>query len=112
MLTGNVKIFIIIASATGLSACSTVKMPNVDFLKLPEFREAAAKLVEGFPDVGVAPSRPEDIRSAAEWDAAARDLIAKRDALRTPMEGRAPMSEAEVDAEIERYLLRLILLIS
>ena len=85
-----------------MSACSTVKMPNLDFLRLPEFREAAAKLIEGFPEVGDAPTRPEDVRSAAEWDAAARSLIAQRQRLSVPKDGAAPMTEAELDAEVER----------
>ena len=71
-------------------------------LRLPEFREAAAKLIDGFPDVGKAPTRPEDIRSAAEWDAAARDLIQKRAAMSVPKDGAPAMSEAQLDAEVER----------
>lgn len=90
------------ALAATLSACSTVKMPNADFLRLPEFREAAAKLIEGYPDVANAPTRPDDIRSAEAWDAAARELIAKQAALRTPMDGADAMTEAELDAEVER----------
>lgn len=93
---------VLASAALAMSACSTVKMPNMDFLRLPEFREAAAKLVDGFPEVSDAPSRPEDVRSAAEWDAAARSLIAQRERLSVPMDGAAPMSEAELDAEVER----------
>lgn len=92
----------LLIGVAALTACSTVKMPSADFLRLPEFREAAAKLIEGYPDVSQAPTRPEDIRSAAEWDAAARDLIAKQAALKTPMDGAKPMTEAELDAEVER----------
>ncbi|WP_371397734.1 hypothetical protein [Fretibacter rubidus] len=98
----RIKTLVVLCAGLALSACSTVKMPNIDFMRLPEFREAAAKLVEGFPDVGLAPTRPEDIRSAAEWDAAARDLIQKRAALSIPKDGSSAMTEAEVDAEVER----------
>ena len=98
----SVKTLAVLCAGLVMSACTTVKMPNFDFLRLPEFREAAAKLVEGYPDVGQAPTRPEDIRSAAEWDAAARDLIQKRAALSAPKDGSRPMSEAELDAEVER----------
>jgi len=100
--TLKMKIAVLVISVIALPACSTVRMPNIDFLNLPEFREAAAKLIEGYPDVGDAPTRPEDFRSSAEWDAAARELITRREALRTPMAGSRPMSETEVDAEIER----------
>lgn len=98
----RVKTLALLCAALMTSACSTVKMPNIDFMRLPEFREAAAKLIEGFPDVGQAPTRPDDIRSAAEWDAAARDLIQKRAALSVPKDGSRPMTDAEIDAQVER----------
>lgn len=91
----------VIAAAFALSACSTVKMPNVDFLKLPEFKEAAAKLSKGFPSVGNAPSRPNDIRSASDWDRAARAIMAERDAMDVPEDGMPAMSDAQVEQDVE-----------
>ncbi len=83
-----------------LSACSTVKMPNVNFPSIPEFREAAQKLVEGFPEVSKAPMRPTDLRDAAAWDAAAKALMTERAGFNVPSKGDMPATAAEIDAEL------------
>ena len=61
-------------AVTALSGCTTVRMPNLDFLKLPEFREDAVNISD-YPRVKDAPVAPTDVRSAKEWDNAAEDLI-------------------------------------
>lgn len=85
-----------------LSACSTVKMPNIDMPGVPEFKEAAAKLIEGFPDVSQAPVRPKDLRSAADWDAAAKTLMTERRAFDALEQQSAPDTPQDVINEIEQ----------
>ena len=92
--------FTFIAAAI-LSACSTIKMPNIDVPGVPEFKAAAAKLVDGYPEVSQAPVRPDDLRSAKEWDTAARTLLSERNGFVVPEKGNMPETKAEVDREIE-----------
>lgn len=95
----KIAIALSIVCVLPLSACSTTQLPNIDFMKLPEFREAAAKLTQGFPKVGNAPNRPTDVRSAAEWDAAAKAIIADRESLSVPPSGEPDLSDAEIAAK-------------
>jgi len=97
----NIAVFGLI-SAFLIGGCSTVKAPNLDFLKIPEFKEAAQKLIEGYPNVADAPEHPENIRSAEEWDKAAKALIAKRNLSYSSLhDDPVPASEAELLARLE-----------
>lgn len=84
-----------------LSACSTIVMPDIDVPGIPEFKEAAAKLVDGYPDVSKAPVRPEDLRASPEWDSAATALMAQRDGFVVPEKGNMPESPEDIAREIE-----------
>ena len=90
-----------LVSAALLSACTTVKMPNIDVPGLPEFKKAAAKLIEGFPEVSSAPVRPKDLRSSSDWDVAAKTLLTQRDAFIVPEKGNMPETPEAVASEIE-----------
>lgn len=94
------KVIVLSAAAGCVSACSTVKMPTIDVPGIPEFKEAAAKLVDGYPDASEAPERPEDLRSAREWDAAARELIAHKNGFDLPPLGDMPATDADIEAEV------------
>lgn len=93
---------IFVSASALLSGCATVKMPNIDLPGLPEFKEAAQKLIEGFPEVSEAPARPEDIRSAKEWDDAASALMVERGGFVVPELGDTPATESEVSDEVAR----------
>ncbi len=101
MVNRKVLIGFTVCAAALLSACSTIKMPNIDVPGVPEFKEAAAKLVDGYPEVSQAPVRPEDLRSAKEWDSAARTLMSERRGFVVPEKGNMPETEAEIDREID-----------
>lgn len=88
-----------------LPACTTVKLPDLDFLKLPEFRGDAVN-VKDYPRVKDAPIAPTDVRSAKEWDDAAKDLIKIRDKLDAPVDVRENVTDAEVLANIEELRLK------
>lgn len=92
---------IALVSAALLSACTTVKIPNIDVPGLPQFKEAAAKLVDGYPEVSQAPVRPKDLRSSNAWDSAAKTLITQRDAFIVPEKGNMPETPEAVASEIE-----------
>jgi len=81
------------------SGCTTVKMPKLDFVKFPEFLEETRN-IEAYPKVSDAPQTPDDLRSAKEWDKAARDILAKIDdpyAAQGEVSG-TPFSPAEIQA--------------
>ena len=62
-----------------LAACQTVKVPKfADLVKSPEFDEDAAKISQDYPKVKDAPFEPADIRSDAQWDKDANELLALR----------------------------------
>ena len=69
----------LILAASSLSACSTVKMPNLDFLKTLGFEDDAQKLGD-YPDISDTPTAPTDVRSAEQWDIEAKKLMQERDA--------------------------------
>ncbi len=83
--------------AFSVSACSTVKVP--EFVNLPEFREASQNIGE-YPDPADAPSAPDDMRGAADWDKAAKSIIKKRDGFDTPPDNNY-MTDPQIEKEIE-----------
>ena len=87
----------LITAATSLSACSTVKMPNLDFFKSSAFEEEA-KNIGDYPDVTDAPAAPTNVRPARTWDTQAKLLMAKRDAFDTPR----PVDPTRTETEISR----------
>ena len=89
------KLFCVSIVVASLSGCTTVKMPNIDFLKLPEFREDAVN-IKDFPRVKDAPVAPTDVRTAKQWDSAAKDLIKLRDDFDPPQDVRSNETDAEV----------------
>lgn len=89
------------AAAVGvLAGCSTVKLPKVDFLKSPEFKEDAEN-IGGYPKVADAPVAPGDVRSDAAWDEAARKLMKVRADFKVPESGQPKRTDAEIEAEIK-----------
>jgi len=86
-----------------LAGCATPKLPKVDFLKLPEFREDFEN-IKDYPKVTEAPTVPTDTRSDKAWDDAARDIMKQRDSFSVP----ADIEAAETDVEIESRIDQLI----
>ena len=95
------RIAIAALSATMLSACGTVSMPKLDFIKTPEFHEDAANIDKSYPDVKDAPEAPSDVRSRAQWDKDARALDALRN-VRRPVSLNQTFTEAEDQAAFEK----------
>jgi len=104
MTYSKLATFSLILAAATLSACSTVKVPNLDFLKFSEFEEDA-KNIGDFPSVADTPSAPTDVRSDGAWDRQAKKLLKQRDAFD---KGRADFQEpARSEAELARELAAL-----
>jgi len=61
-----------------LTACQTVSMPKLDFIKSPEFSADAANIATDFPKPEDAPLEPTDVRSRAQWDRDVRAIQALR----------------------------------
>lgn len=71
-------------AASVLSACSTIAMPDVDFMGNSDFSEEVSALQPSFPSPDEAPDIPNDVRSAAEWDKSARDMQALQGTINAP----------------------------
>lgn len=95
-----------IGFAVILGACGTVKLPDIDFIKLPQFREDAQN-IKDFPKVSDAPENPMGIRSDAEWDAAAQDLISKGEAFQSPVSTTHTQNNELPKSEIEKLRERV-----
>ncbi len=65
-------------AALYLSGCSTVKLPDLDLLKMSSFFDEVRN-VEGYPKISDAPAAPTDIRSDTAWDTQAKNLLKMRD---------------------------------
>ena len=94
------RLGVVVATGMILCACNTVSMP--DLVDLPEFSEAidGADKLE-YPDPVDAPAAPEDVRSASEWDRAAKSLIQTRDGFQAPPIVGGVQSEQEIDQNID-----------
>lgn len=81
------------------AACSSVKIP--DLVDLPEFKEAGVDTQNlEFPDPMKAPALPDDLRTDAQWDQAAGQMVKARDSFGAPIDvdGR---TEQEIKRDIE-----------
>jgi len=104
MTRSKLALFSLMIAAASLSACSTVKMPNLDFLKSSEFEEDA-KNIGGYPSLADTPTPPTDVRAGSEWDIEAKKLIAQRDAFNR--ESRDISGPVKSEAELARELAAL-----
>ncbi len=86
-----------------LAGCATPKMPSVDFLKLPEFREDFEN-IKDYPKVTEAPDLPTDTRSDKAWDNAARDIMKERDSFSVPADSEKEETDAEIEARIDQLI--------
>ena len=105
MIPSKLATFSLILAATSLSACSTVKIPNLDFFKSSEFEEDAKNLGD-YPSVADTPSAPTDVRSAALWDVEAKKLIKERDAFNAARGSIDEPIKSEVELAREAAALR------
>lgn len=94
------KLLLALISAFSLSACSTVKMPNLDFLDAG-FEEDARNIDQSVPSVDEAPEIPTGVRTTAEWDKSAREMINLRDRFSVPVSPEPAVSEQEFDERFE-----------
>jgi len=95
-------VFSICVMAGALSGCSTVKVPDVDFLKLPEFREIVRNNQTNVPDVSEIPDTPANVRTDADWDKDAAKLIELREDFEVPDADVNPLTSEQIDAELAR----------
>lgn len=96
----------LIVASVMLSGCTSIKMPNLDFMKFPEFKEEAENLA-GYPNVEDAPQDPTDIRSDAQWDADAQKLIAKRDGFGPVPQGEPAVSDREFNQKVDDLIAKV-----
>jgi len=83
-----------------MSACSTAKMSDV--VKLPEFRDAATEAGSfTYPDPAEAPVAPDDLRSAEEWDKAAKRILKWAETVDVPKDPYGEVSDVEIEKEIQ-----------
>lgn len=77
-MTSRIYIAVIgLMAMLSMSGCTTVKIPKLDFVKFPEFLEEARNF-DAYPKVSEAPKPPNDLRSAEDWDQAAREIMETR----------------------------------
>lgn len=87
------------AAVFALAGCSTVKLPDIDFLKMTGFFDKEDK-IDGFPKVSDAPELPDNMRDDAVWEAEAKKLLQKRDEFNALDNGVAK-SDVEIERDIE-----------
>lgn len=80
-----------------LSGCSSLNLPEMGALG-EMFRDTSTDLSDT-PDIASAPVVPSDLRSAAEWDQAAKSLQAERESFAEIGMGE-PLGD--LDADVER----------
>ncbi|MGB3455180.1 MAG: hypothetical protein WBG08_10415 [Litorimonas sp.] len=90
----------VLAAALCLSACSTVSLPDVDFMGQSDFSEDIAKLDQSYPRASEIPPQPADVRTAEDWDRTAREMQAL-DNLPDAPESVPALSPEEFDRRFE-----------
>ena len=102
---------VICGSGILLSGCANMNVPDFDSMKFPDFREEAENIGD-YPGAEDAPPTPNDLRTDAQWDAAARGVLAKRDGLKSAPPSAPNKSEdalqneiQALDAQVEAYKL-------
>ena len=95
-------VFSIFIISSGISGCTTVRVPDVDFLKLPEFREIVRNNQTNVPDVSEIPDTPANVRTDADWDKDAAKLIELREGFEVPDTDANPLTGEQIDAELAR----------
>jgi len=105
MTSSKLASFALVLAAASLSACSTVSMPNLDFLKASEFQEEAENIGD-YPQISDTPTAPTDVRGAALWDAEAKKLLKERDAFKASQANLQEPVRSEAEIEREAAALR------
>jgi len=97
-----ISVITLLAAPLVLSGCQTVKLPDADFLKIPEFRELVKNNQTNVPDISEIPTEPENVRTDAGWDEDAMRLIEMRDGFVVPDSQGAAPTQQDLDAEFAR----------
>jgi len=93
-------------AAICLSGCSTVKLPDLDVLKMSGFFDEIRN-VEGYPKVSDTPAVPTDIRSDTAWDAEAKKLISLREEFDIDGLNEPRKTEEEIARDVEALKARV-----
>lgn len=102
----STRLSVLLLASVTLGGCSSLKVPDLDFMKFPEFKEEAENLA-GYPNVEDAPQTPTDVRSDAQWDADAKKLIAKRDGFGPIPEGEPAETDAEFNQRVDDLVAKV-----
>ena len=84
-----------------VNACASIKLPSLDLIKLPEFRQDAENLGD-YPNVEDAPALPKEVGSDKLWDNRAKKIIQARDQFNAPIEPDRPVTDDQINQEIDR----------
>lgn len=101
-----IRVMVLLSAPFVLGACTSMKVPDLDFIKLPEFREEAEN-IGGYPKVEDAPETPVAVKTDAEWDQAAKNIIARRDGFVSIGVGDTPKTDAEIEKEIDDLVAKV-----
>jgi hypothetical protein len=102
----NVRTSALVLCSLIVSGCASLKVPDLDFMKLPEFKEEAENL-DGYPKVEDAPEAPTDVRSDAQWDKDAKNLISKRDGFGPIPEGEPMETDSEFNRKVDELVAKV-----
>ncbi len=83
-----------------LAACSSLKVPDLNFIKTPEIRKDAEN-IGSYPRPEEQPQKPTDLRSDVQWDLAARAVEQKGESLQVPVQ-LTPLNGNDVEKKIQQ----------
>lgn len=91
---------IALLAALSLSACASIDLPDVSFMEDSQFNKAATTIDPSFPGSDEVPDIPNDVRTAAQWDASAREMQALANEIDVP-ELDPALTAAEFNREFD-----------
>ncbi len=103
VIIGSIGITILLG---GCASVKSMKIPDFDFMKLPEFREEAEHIGD-YPSVVNAPQIPTDLRTSGQWDKDVKRILHKQEAFSLPPDMARAKSEAEILQETQKLQARV-----
>lgn len=83
-----------------LSACASLDLPDVNFMENTQLNNEVTAIDPSFPGSDEVPDIPNDVRTAAQWDASAREMQALATEIDVP-ELDPALTTAEFDREFD-----------
>lgn len=93
--------FLVLSGSLTLGACSTITVPNIEFMGDSEFTEQARNIDPTIPSAADIPAMPDDVRSFEAWDESAQDMLDLKNRLKFAVPTGDALSPEAIEQSFE-----------